>query len=129
MSVSYDVVGPRRLRQLLDAVIAVGSGLELSTLLERITWLATQLVDARYGALGVLDGQRTGLTEFVTAGIDDETRADIGDTPSGRGILGLLIDEPKPDPAARSQHPSAQLRVPAPSSRDAFVSRRPDTRP
>jgi len=96
MSVSYDVVGPRRLRQLLDAVIAVGSGLELSTLLERITWLATQLVDARYGALGVLDGQRTGLTEFVTAGIDDETRADIGDTPSGRGILGLLIDEPKP---------------------------------
>jgi signal transduction histidine kinase len=84
------------LRQLLDAVVTVGSGLDLATMLSRIVQVATDLVDARYGALGVLDDSRTRLREFVTVGIDDEQRRTIGRLPDGHGILGLLIIDAKP---------------------------------
>ncbi len=86
--------GPKQLRRLLDAVIAVGSALDLVTVLERITKAATELVGARYGALGVLDESGERLTQFVTVGIEDDQRAAIGDLPSGRGILGELIVHP-----------------------------------
>jgi signal transduction histidine kinase len=88
--------GPKALRRLLDAVLLVGSELELGTVLQRITQAAVDLVDARYGALGVLDESGTRLAQFITVGIDDETRAAIGDLPEGKGILGLLIVDPKP---------------------------------
>lgn len=90
------VAGPQSLRKLLDAVVAVGSGLELPTMLRRITELAIELVDARYGALGVLDETGTRLSEFVTVGVDDETHKAIGHLPEGHGILGLLIVDAKP---------------------------------
>jgi signal transduction histidine kinase len=84
------------LRRLLDAVIAVGADLDLGATLQRIVETATHLVDARYGALGVLDPTRTSLSEFKTYGVDDATRARIGDLPKGHGILGLLIADPRP---------------------------------
>ena len=90
------VAGPRSLRGLLDAVMAVSSGLDLSTTLQRIVDAAASLVDARYAALGVLDPSRTALSEFITVGIDPETRARIGDLPKGHGILGVLIADPRP---------------------------------
>jgi signal transduction histidine kinase len=74
----------------------VGSDLDLEATLRRIIEAATALVDARYGALGVLNEARTGLVEFITVGIDDETRRAIGDLPKGHGILGLLIHDPRP---------------------------------
>lgn len=88
--------GPEHLRQLLDAVVAVGSGLELPSMLRRITELACDLVDAEYGALGVLDESRTRLSEFITVGVDDETHSAIGHLPEGHGILGLLIVDAEP---------------------------------
>ncbi len=88
--------GPRRLHQLLDAVVSVGSGLDLPTMLRRITELAAELVDARYAALGVLDESKNQLSEFITVGIDDETHATIGHLPKGHGILGLLILDAEP---------------------------------
>ncbi len=88
--------GPRRLHQLLDAVVSVGSGLDLPTMLLRITELAADLVDARYAALGVLDESKNQLSEFITVGIDDETHAAIGHLPKGHGILGLLILDAEP---------------------------------
>ena len=88
--------GPRSLRRLLDAVLTVGSDLDLATVLHRIIESAADLVDARYGALGVLDPTRTHLSEFITVGLDDDARAAIGDLPHGHGILGLLIVDPKP---------------------------------
>lgn len=91
-----EVAGPRSLRQLLDAVLAIGSGLELPAMLQRIIELATALVDARYGALGVLDETGTRLAQFITVGVDDVTRNAIGHLPEGHGILGLLIAEAKP---------------------------------
>ena len=90
------VAGPQRLRQLLDAVVAVGSGLDLPTMLRRITELAVELVDARYGALGVLDETGTRLSQFITVGMSDEKRDAIGHLPEGHGILGLLIVDAKP---------------------------------
>jgi signal transduction histidine kinase len=88
--------GPRSLRQLLDAVLTVGSDLDLPAMLERIVEAAVELVDARYGALGVLDDTRTRLAQFITVGLDDETYNAIGHLPEGHGILGLLIVDAKP---------------------------------
>ena len=90
------VAGPRQLRGLLDAVLVVGSGLDLATTLRHITEAAVQISGANYGALGVLDDERTMLAEFITIGIDDELRKEIGDLPKGHGILGSLIAAPRP---------------------------------
>ncbi|SDW73757.1 Histidine kinase-, DNA gyrase B-, and HSP90-like ATPase [Amycolatopsis xylanica] len=84
-----------RLQGLLDAVLAVATGLELDSTLQRIVQAAVELVDARYGALGVL-ADTEGLSEFVYVGIDDETRSHMGHLPEGRGLLGLLIETPEP---------------------------------
>jgi signal transduction protein with GAF and PtsI domain len=55
-----------------------------------------EVTRARYAAVGVLDGSRQALARFLTAGVDDATHHRIGDLPSGRGILGLVIEEPRP---------------------------------
>jgi signal transduction histidine kinase len=79
---------------LLEAVAAISSDLDLSSVLMRIVHAATQLTDAQYGALGVL-GSDGRLVEFLTTGIDDATRALIGDLPHGDGILGVIIQDPE----------------------------------
>ncbi|MHB9755340.1 sensor histidine kinase [Streptomyces sp. BYX5S] len=82
-----------RVHSLLDAVLAIGSDLDLNVVLRRIVASATQVVDCRYGALGVL-GEEGGIEQFITVGVDDRTIARIGHYPRGEGILGLLIREP-----------------------------------
>ncbi|PXY22915.1 histidine kinase [Prauserella muralis] len=82
-------------RRLLDGVVSVAQDLSLPDVLHRIVLAARDLADARYGALGVI-GPEGGLTEFIGVGTDDETRAAIGPLPTGQGILGLLIDQPRP---------------------------------
>jgi signal transduction histidine kinase len=84
------------MRQLLDAVMAIGTDLDLPAMLRRITQVSADLVDARYGALGVLDETGTALSQFITVGIDDRTHRAIGALPEGHGILGLLIRDAKP---------------------------------
>jgi signal transduction histidine kinase len=91
-----DAAGPRSLRQLLDAVLTIGSDLDLPSMLERIVHSAVDLVDATYGALGVLDDTGTRLAQFITVGIDEEMHRTIGQLPEGHGILGLLIVDAKP---------------------------------
>ena len=88
--------GPKRLRQLLSAVLAVAADLDLSSVLQHLVESAVELVDARYGALGVLDETGTKLAQFITVGVDDEAKAEIGHLPEGHGILGLLIVDPRP---------------------------------
>ena len=90
------VLGARdQMRGLLEAVIAVGSGLDLESTLRRIAETAVRLVDATYGALGVVgDGGR--LAEFIPVGLTDEQIGQIDHWPEGRGLLGLLIKEPHP---------------------------------
>jgi signal transduction histidine kinase len=91
-----EVVASReRLRALLDAVVGIGSDLDLRSTLQRIVEAACALVGARYGALGVIAPDRT-LSDFITHGIDEATHRAIGDLPHGRGVLGLLITDPRP---------------------------------
>ncbi len=80
---------------LLEAGLTLASELSLPIVLQRIVDLAAQVTDARYGALGVI-GEGESLTEFVTTGISSRQRKVIGALPTGRGVLGLLISEPRP---------------------------------
>jgi serine phosphatase RsbU (regulator of sigma subunit) len=84
-----------RLQKLLEAVLAIGSDLELEAVLRRIVEAAVTLVDARYGALGVIDADRR-ITGFLQVGMDEETITRIGHFPEGKGVLGLLIRDPRP---------------------------------
>jgi signal transduction histidine kinase len=100
-----DLPGPAQ--ALLDAVMAISSDLDLASVLTRIIEAATTLTEARYGALGVI-GPENFLVEFVTTGISDEERTRIGSLPHGRGILGLLITDPRPIRLKElSDHPSS----------------------
>jgi signal transduction histidine kinase len=83
-----------KLRRLLDAVLMIEADVELSDLLHLFVKEACSLVGARYGALGVLNEARTTLEQFVTVGLSDEEEELIGQRPTGRGVLGLLITEP-----------------------------------
>ncbi|MGP3776802.1 sensor histidine kinase [Streptomyces sp. SDT5-1] len=85
-----------RLHGLLEAVLSVGQELDLSQVLRRIVEAAVVLVDAEYGALGVIGEDRRKLSQFLPVGIGDELRAEIGDLPSGHGLLGELIRHPEP---------------------------------
>ncbi len=91
-----EVRGTRdRLNGLLEAVMSVGRELDLPQVLRGIVEAAVTLVDAEYGALGVI-GEDQKLAEFVPVGIDDDVRERIGHLPSGHGILGELIRNPQP---------------------------------
>jgi len=101
-----EVVDARdRLQGLLDAVVSLAGDLSLSSVLERIVRTASELVGARYAALGVLDTTHPGaerrLREFVTYGLTQQQRDQIGDLPRGHGLLGAIIDDPNPVRLAR----------------------------
>jgi signal transduction histidine kinase len=83
-----------RVQALLQAVVSIGSDLDLETVLKRITEAATTLVDARHGALGVISDDGGHLVQFITVGASEEEIEAIGHWPHGHGILGLLIKEP-----------------------------------
>jgi signal transduction histidine kinase len=85
-----------RLRRILEVGRSVVSELELETLLQRVLDEARALTGARYAALGILDEQRRELERFLTVGIDPAAHAAIGDLPRGRGVLGVLITDPRP---------------------------------
>ncbi|QNS02717.1 sensor histidine kinase [Streptomyces xanthii] len=103
-----EVRGTReRLDGLLDAVMSVGRGLDLPQVLRGIVEAAVVLVDAEYGALGVI-GDDNKLSAFLPVGIDDELHRQIGALPSGHGILGELIRHPHPLRLAElSAHPAS----------------------
>ena len=96
-----------RMRGLLEAVVAISSGLDLESTLRRIVETAVELVDASYGALGVI-GEGKRLAEFIPVGLTQEQIGQIDHWPEGRGLLGLLITDPRPLRLARiSAHPES----------------------
>ncbi|MCZ2526555.1 GAF domain-containing protein [Streptomyces sp. SCUT-3] len=97
-----------RVHSLLEAVLAVGRELELEQVLRHIVESAVALVDARYGALGVIGPDGEQLSEFLTVGVSEEETAAIGPYPRGHGILGELIRHPEPLRLPKlSEHPSS----------------------
>ncbi|WP_314174727.1 sensor histidine kinase [Streptomyces winkii] len=97
-----------RIHNLLDAVLSVGRELELSQVLQRIAESAVLLVDAEYGALGVI-GEDGTLSQFIPVGVPEQQAEAIGPLPTGRGLLGELIRNPVPLRLPElGRHPSSQ---------------------
>jgi signal transduction histidine kinase len=86
----------QRLRRLVEVGAHLAERLDLDVVLERVLAAARELTGARYAALGVLDDRKQELERFLTQGVDEATRREIGDLPRGRGVLGLLIEDPRP---------------------------------
>jgi signal transduction histidine kinase len=98
----------RAQQALVEAGKALSSERTLDGVLRRIVEHAMELTGARYGALGVLDEDGVDLAQFITVGIDAHTQEQIGELPRGRGILGVLIDDPRPLRLRRLQdHPKS----------------------
>ncbi|XVQ82491.1 sensor histidine kinase [Microbispora siamensis] len=96
-----------RVHALLEAVVSIGSDLDLEVVLRRIVETATTLVDATYGAMGVI-GEENTLIQFVPVGLSEEEIARIEHWPHGLGLLGLLIKEPQTLRLSDiSQHPES----------------------
>ena len=85
-----------RLRRLIAAGRSLIVELDSEAVLDRLLQVAQEITGARYAAIGILDEQRQGLERFVTKGIDEQTHRKIGDLPRGRGVLGVLIRDPRP---------------------------------
>jgi GAF domain-containing protein len=95
-----------QLRRLLDIGQALASEPDSERMLERVLDEARAITGARYAALGVLDDERIGLKRFKTAGVGAATHRAIGEPPRGRGVLGVLIVDPRPLRLANvEQHP------------------------
>ena len=92
---------------LVDALVAISSDLDLDSVLDRLVRAACELTQARYGALGVL-GAEERVTRLVTHGISEQERRALGPPPSGHGVVGVLIRDPRPLRLARLQdHPES----------------------
>jgi signal transduction histidine kinase len=96
---AYDAIhDPDKLRRVLEASLLLEANLHLGDLLSHIVEEARSLSNARYGALGVLNERGTATTDFLTSGLptDVEVRMLQGPLPTGKGVLGLLIKDPRP---------------------------------
>lgn len=87
---------PTTLRRILDATLLIERDLELPVLLHHVVEEARSMTGARYGALGVLDDERTALADFITVGLEADDEERIGPRPSGKGVLGLFVSNPEP---------------------------------
>ena len=84
------------LRRLLDVGRELVTELELGKVLGTVLQTAREITGARYAALGILNEERTELEQFLTSGLDEQTKRVIGDLPRGRGVLGALIEHQQP---------------------------------
>ena len=98
----------KRMASLLAAGRALVAELDPDAVLDRILTTACEVTGAGCAALGILDERRTSLERFITLGIDDHARSEIGELPRGRGVLGVLIRDPRPLRLADvSSHPQS----------------------
>lgn len=84
-----------RMDSLMRAVVSIAEDLSLQSVLERVAQSASELLGARYAAIGILGEDHT-LGHFITVGVEDEQIRLIGDVPTGHGVLGELITDPRP---------------------------------
>ena len=84
-----------KLAEVIEAGTAIARGLDLDATLQTLVEVAARVTSARYCALGVIGPDRR-IARFITTGIGEDERAQLGALPTGRGILGVLIDEARP---------------------------------
>ncbi len=110
---------------LRDASLALANELDLANVLQRVVDLSRTLVQARYGALAVLDGDGQRIAQFFTSGLTLEQRKALGTPPENHGLLGIMarqgkairIDNVEADPRAigfPGQHPHMRTLVGVP---------------
>jgi signal transduction histidine kinase len=87
---------PALLQRLLDICRSVVSERDVDAVLRRVVDEACEITEAKYGALGVMNDRGDGLDRFITTGIDEVARGEIGELPRGRGVLGVLISDARP---------------------------------
>ncbi|MGA2302991.1 MAG: GAF domain-containing protein [Acidimicrobiales bacterium] len=92
----HSIDDPNKLRRIVEATLLLEADQELPLLLRHVIDGARSMTGARYAALGVLSEDRTTLIEFITAGLTPEDEEGIGPRPTGQGVLGLVISDPKP---------------------------------
>ncbi|MBN1122895.1 MAG: GAF domain-containing protein [Anaerolineae bacterium] len=104
---STDNLPPPMLDSIYEAALTITAELSLPIVLNRIVALARDLVKARYAALGIPDATGKHLVQFITSGLDEEQQSKIAVTPTGRGLLGELLQvDAKPIRLSRiSDHP------------------------
>jgi len=83
------------LRAMSDAVLAIAGERSVDRVLQRLADAARELVDARYAAIGVPDGEG-GFAKFITSGMTDEQYAAIGPLPRTHGLLGAMLGAAQP---------------------------------
>ena len=104
----HAIEDPAKLRRVLEAALLLEADLDLPSLLGHIVEEARSITNARYGALGVLNQDGSALSEFITRGLDPEQEKAIGTRPTGMGVLGLLISDPRPLRVTRiGDHPES----------------------
>ena len=104
----HAIEDPAKLRRVVEAALLLEADLDLPSLLGHIVEEARSMTNARYGALGVLNQDGSALSEFITRGLDPEQENAIGTRPTGMGVLGLLISDPRPLRVTRiGDHPES----------------------
>ncbi|MFY9265896.1 MAG: GAF domain-containing protein [Solirubrobacterales bacterium] len=104
----YADLSTSQLQRLIELGGNLVSNLELEPLLTEIVDAAREITGAEFAALGILDGPRGGLQRFITSGIDAAQAERIGSLPTGRGVLGVLIEHPEPIRLSKvSEHPES----------------------
>jgi signal transduction histidine kinase len=101
-------------RAMSDAVLAIARERSVDTVLQRIVHSARELVQARYAALGVPDGEGN-FARFITSGMSEELIAAMGPLPRTHGLLGATLESEEShrtedirhDPRFRGWWPSA----------------------
>jgi signal transduction histidine kinase len=91
----HSVEDASKLRRIIEAMLLIGADLDLPDLLRHVIEEARSITGAHYGAIGVLNSERTALAEFITVGLAPEDEVRIGDRPKGLGVLGLVISDPE----------------------------------
>ncbi len=87
---------PEKLRALVQSLLVVAGDGSFDDIMAQLVELAKELTDATYAAIGVVNEDHTGLATFMTRGLDEAEEVAIGPRPTGRGVLGLLLTDPRP---------------------------------
>jgi signal transduction histidine kinase len=103
---------PAKLRRLLEAIVTLDSELNLPVVLRRIIEEARDLVDAEYGALGVLTEDGEALDQFITVGFSNEQDESVGPRPTDGGVPGTLIADDKPLRLANMADSPGSIEIP-----------------
>jgi signal transduction histidine kinase len=111
-----------QIRRLLDLGRGLVATLNVEAVLDEILEVAREITGARYAALGVLDERRTELDRFIAVGVSQGVRDAVGHLPRGRGVLGALIEDPRPLRAAKvGSHPRSYGFPDGHPSMDSFL--------